>query len=155
MAKFVFQLEAVLRARVAEERERQLALGVIERERAALEDRIREWQRGIVAAKDDLREELDSTREGAPVDLQRVRLQAGASLHLVARAQRAVLELAGVHRRLDAARLELLQASIRRKAVESLRDRRLEEWRYAEKSREAAGLDELMVMRASRPGDDI
>jgi len=154
MARFVFELEAVLRARAAEERERQLAVGVIERERAALEDRIREWQRGIVTAKEDLREQLESTQGGTPVDLQRVRMQAGASLHLVARAQRAVLELAGAHRRLEAARLELLRASIRRKAVESLRDRRLEEWRRAEKSREAAVLDELMVMRAARPGDD-
>lgn len=147
MAKFVFELEAVLTERKAAERRKQLAVAALERERSAMEQLIRECQQGIVAAREDLRDRLDP---GQPVDLHSVRLQAGASLSLVARAQRAVLELAGLHRRIDAARLELLQAAIRRKAVEALRERRFEEWKYDQKRRENAALDELTVMRAGR-----
>lgn len=150
MAKFIFELEAVLRARQAEERRRQLALAGLEGERARIEDLIRECQNAIVRGRDDLREALGGASAGAPVDLAGVRMQAGAGLHLVARAQRHVFELAGVHRKLDAARLELLKAATQRKAVESLRERRYEEWREDQKRREAAALDELNVTRAGR-----
>lgn len=151
MARFVFELEAVLTERKAVEKRRQLAVAALERERSALEELIRECQQGILAARDDLRGYLDP---GHAVDLHSVRLQAGASLHLVARAQRAVLELAGVHRKIDSARLELLRAAIRRKAVEALRDRRHEEWTTEQKRREHAALDELSVMRAGRLEED-
>lgn len=150
MAKFIFELEAVLRARQAEERRRQLVLAGLEGERARIEDLIRECQNAIVRGRDDLREALGGASGGAPVDLAGVRMQAGAGLHLVARAQRHVFELAGVHRKLDAARLELLKAATQRKAVESLRERRYEEWREDQKRREAAALDELNVTRAGR-----
>lgn len=152
MARFVFQFEAVLTQRRSEERRAQLAVAAVERDRERVEEYIRECQRGVMAARADLREHLV---EGTRVNLHAVRLQAGASLSLVGRAQRAVLELAGVHKRLDAARLDLLRAAIRRKAVEALRERRREAWLAEQKRREAAELDELMVMRAGRTEADV
>ncbi|CAG0999539.1 hypothetical protein PHYC_02784 [Phycisphaerales bacterium] len=151
MARFVFELEAVLTERKAAERRKQLAVAALERERSGMEQLIRECQQGILSAREALREQLDP---GRAVDLHSVRLQAGASLHLVARAQKAVLELAGIHRRIDAARLDLLRAAVRRKAVEALRDRRFEEWRTDQRRREHAALDELSVMRAGRTEAD-
>lgn len=150
MAKFVFELEGLLRARAAEERRRQMVVGALEGERARVEALIRACQSAIVQGKDDLREALGGAKAGAPVDLASVRMQAGAGLHLVARAQRHVFELAGVHRKLDAARLELLKAATARKAVEVLREQRLEAWREEQKRLEAAALDELAVTRAGR-----
>ena len=147
MAKFIFRLEAVLRARLAEERARQLSLGAIERERAVIEDEIRAHQRAISTEREEMRERL---APGAPVHLRSVRLQANAALHAVARAQQATLRLAGVHQRVEIARRELLKATTRRKAVERLRERRLEEWRWEQKYAEAAALDEIMVMGAAR-----
>lgn len=150
MARFVFQFEAVLKQRRAVERARQLAVAAIERERLSLEETIRAMQRQIVREKEDLREQLLATRRGARVDLRSVRLQAGASLDAVARTQRAVLQLAGVHSRLDAARLQLLEAATKRKSVEMLKERRFEEWKAEQAAIESRMLDELSVMRASR-----
>ncbi|MEM9560896.1 MAG: flagellar FliJ family protein, partial [Planctomycetota bacterium] len=59
------------------------------------------------------------------------------------RAQAAVVRLAGVYERLDRARLELLEAATARRAVELLRDRRLEAWKRDELRREQLVLDDL------------
>lgn len=152
MPKFVFQYEAVLKQRRAAEREKQLVVAGLERDRRTIEDHIRGLQAGIEAGKHGLRERL---AVGGGVDLRAARMEAGASLHLVARAQRAVVELAGVHRRIDAARLELIKAAVRRKAIETLRERRHEAWRDEQKRREAAALDELNVMRAATREADL
>lgn len=160
MAKFRFELEAVLKARLAAERQRQLALARLEQERVRIEDVIRLCQRQIRAETQDLRDHLanehaDKTEawQGG-VDIRAVKLQANAALHQVAEAQRAVLQLAGVHRRIDAARLELLAATTARKAVEALRDRRLEAWRDGVRRSEAAAIDEISVMRARQMSED-
>lgn len=151
MARFHFQLEAVLEQRRAVERTRQVTVAGLERQRMDAEERIRSLQRQIGAEKEDLREALSAeTVRGRAVDLRYVRLQAGASLHLTAKAQHTVVQLAGVFKRLDAARLELVQATTRRKAVEVLKERRYEAWRVEEARRENAALDELSVMHASR-----
>lgn len=152
MARFVFELEAVLTQRVAQERERKLAVAALERERERLESVIRGCRDAIHATREDIRAVL---RPGAGVvDTREVRRLAGGEASDVARAQRAVLELAGVHRRLEAARRALLEAAVRRKAVELLRERRYEAWVLAQRRREDAALDELAVMKAARREDD-
>jgi len=148
MPRFRFNLDAVLKLRRREERDKQLVVAAFEQERLALEDRIRSLQRGIVQERLDLRDRLGG--DSATVRLTDVRVQANAGLHMVARAQRAVLELAGVHKRLEFARNELLETTKKRKAVETLRDRRFDEWRSEQNRREAAELDELSVMAEHR-----
>jgi flagellar export protein FliJ len=156
MPRFVFELEAVLKQRLAEERERQLAVAALEREKSQLEDLIRSYQRDLTSERDELRDQLAATRGGAAtLDLRGVRFQAGASLRLVTLAQRAVLQLAGVHKKIDAARLLLLQATTRRKGVEMLKERRYDEWRLEQKKKEEAALDELNVVRASRREESL
>jgi flagellar export protein FliJ len=150
--KFHFELEVVLEQRRAVERTRQLAVAALERQRMDLEDRIREFQRQIVSEKQDLREALSvgGSGGGVAVDLRHVRMQAGASLRLVGKAQHTVIQLAGVHKRLEASRQELVHATTRRKAVEVLKERRFELWKSEEKRREDGALDELSVMRSGR-----
>lgn len=152
LAKFVFELEAVLKKRLAEERERQLAVAALERERAQLEEQIREYQRSLAQEREELRDQLAGG--AAKLDLRGVRFQAGASLRLVTLAQRAVLQLAGVHKKIEVARAQLLQATMRRKGVEMLKQRRWEEWRENQKKLEEAVLDELAVVRAGRSRAD-
>jgi flagellar export protein FliJ len=65
-------------------------------------------------------------------------------------AQRTVLELAGLHRRLQEARCLLTDASVKRRAIELLRDRRFQEWRRNHVRREQAAQDELAIINASR-----
>lgn len=151
MARFVFPLEALLEQRRGVERSRQLAVAAIERERLEMEAQISDCQRQIVSHKEDLRSLLSGNGGGA-VDTRTVRLQAGASLHAQATAQRMALQLAGVYRRLEAARAELMRATTARKAVETLRERQYERWKREQNRREAAMLDELATMKAARAG---
>ncbi len=145
MARFVFDLEPVLEQRRREERERMRKVAELERERLSLEDEIRTCRAAMDQERDDLR---DLLAVGRRVDLRGARMQASVSIREMARAQRAVLRLAGVHKQLLGARAELLEASKRRKSVESLRDRRREEWERELSRREDRELDDLGVMRA-------
>ncbi len=165
MAKFVFEFEGLLRKRRHEEREQMGRVAELERERLALESEIRGIQRTIVDEKRDLAERLSTEKRQARgdgsdhgwseapergVDLRAVRMQANASLRLIDRAQRAVIMLKGVHDRIDKARLELVERTTRRRAIELLREQRHEAWLSAQRAREQAELDELAVLRGSR-----
>ncbi|MEM7517836.1 MAG: flagellar FliJ family protein [Planctomycetota bacterium] len=159
MAKFVFEFEAVLRQRKREERDQRLVVAQLERERRSLENQIRGCQRSLEQEKRDLAVLLGQERRsdeqpglGAAVDLSGARVQANASLHLIAKAQRHVITLSGVHNRIDAARLKLLELTTRRRAVEVLRDQRYEAWKREQDRRETAELDEIATVRASRAG---
>ncbi|MBC7772621.1 MAG: flagellar FliJ family protein [Pyrinomonadaceae bacterium] len=164
--KFVFNMQLVLQQRIRAEEQRQLIVAEFEKQRLEVESRIRGFQQGIYAAKQDLRDRLNAQQDPAVphpgdgsgrhgISLGEVRMQANASLQLVVRAQQAVLELAGVHQRLDSARLELLKAAADRKAVELLRARRFQEWKDQQQRFENAELDEMTVMRHARRDQDV
>jgi flagellar biosynthesis chaperone FliJ len=156
MPKFTFELEPVLRLRRRQEEEKQRRVAELERERAGIEDRIRAHQASISAAKRDLRVLLTGERRsgdvegGGGVSLRGARMQANAALHGVARAQRAVVELAGVHGKLDVARLALLRAMAQRKAVEVLRQKRYDEWRAMILRKEQGEIDDIVNARVAR-----
>lgn len=145
MAKFTFSLDPLLKARLAVEQRHQRAVAMIEQERRGIEQRIRDQQRQIAEGKQAVRSGLIGD-----VDAQGLRQHAAASLHLMRQAQRLVLELHGVHKRLDAARAVLIEAAKARRAVELLRERRWEEWKTAQEKAETAALDELAVIAAAR-----
>lgn len=147
MARFRFQLQAVLDHRVRIEEQHQRVVMELEAKRVALEDTIRSCQQGLEAERAETRTLLRAA------DIRGARFQAGAASRFVATAQRAVLELAGVHKRLESARAALLEAAKQRKAVELLKEHRYEEWRSQLNRRENAELDELAVMRAGRAED--
>ena len=155
MAKFVFNLEAVRKQRTALEKQRMVAVAELERERLALEARIRAAHESVEAERLELREQLNGLNDGEArkVDLRGVRFQAGAAVVLRTRTQQLVLQLAGLHKRLERAREELRQAVAARKAVDLLRERRLDEWKREQTRREAMMLDELATMRAVRLED--
>jgi len=146
MTRFRFNLEQVLEQRRREEREAQTAFARVDRERIGLEDRLRGHQRSIIGFKRDLRAALT----GGKIRFSDVRLQAGASLTVTAQAQADVLQLAGIHKRLEAERARLLEATRARKAVERLKERRYEQWKRAIDRKEAAELDDLASGRAAR-----
>ncbi|MCC6425359.1 MAG: flagellar FliJ family protein [Phycisphaerales bacterium] len=162
MAKFIFKLEAVLDQRIAIERQKQLVVAQIERERLDAEEDIRAHQRAIERERDELRDMLASEQAavdegefgGRVVNLAGARFQAAAAIRLTARAQQAVLRLAGIHRRLDTARLDLLHAATQRKAVELLREKQYGAWRMEQNRKDAAGIDEIAIIRAGRADRD-
>ncbi|UCD76367.1 MAG: flagellar FliJ family protein [Phycisphaerales bacterium] len=145
MARFVFPLQPLLRARRRAEQARQRAVAEVERERLSLEDRLRRQQRQIAEGKRWLGDRLVGT-----LDVPVLRDQAGATMLFMRKAQRVALELAGVHRRLEAVRAELIEATKRRRAIELLRDRRFQQWKADLDKAETAALDELAVIAAAR-----
>ena len=153
MAKFVFELDAVLRQRRREERDAQVAVARLEGERLAIEGSIRDCQRGIEHERRELTGHLSGAMRGEAVSMGEVRLQAAAGLTLVSRAQREVFRLASLHKKIDAARLVLLEVTTRRRAIELLREQRYEAWRREQDRRQASALDDLVVMRAGRKDD--
>ncbi len=135
-----------------------LEMAVIERERLAVEARLRELQRQIGEEKRELRGQLGNDTVSGPggagvmLDLRGVRFQAGSALRLMTSAQRAVLELSGIHARVERARRALLEAATARKAVEALRDRRREAWVMEQKRLDEAVMEEVAVVGHARRG---
>jgi flagellar FliJ protein len=145
MSRFRFSLEPLLTARRHAERERQRAVAELERERRDLENRLRKQQQFIGEGKRLARDQLVGR-----LDLSAMREHAAATIALMRDAQRVVLELAGVHKRLDSARAELVEAARQRRAVELLRERRYERWKREINRAEDAAIDELAVHAAAR-----
>lgn len=145
MAKFVFELEAVLKQRRAIERERMVALAEVERARIALEQRLRAIHERSLEERAELSGQLASH---GVIDLRGVRFQTTAALKTRAYAQQLALQLAGVHKRIEVARRDLLEATMRRKAVETLKERRWEAWRDEQRRIDARAMDEIATMRA-------
>ncbi len=144
---FKFRLQPVLEMREREERDKKLALSVLERQRMDLENRIRGYQHNIETEQASLAEMLIG-KNG--IDFRGARLQANAALHNRFQAQRTVLELAGVHHLMEQAREKLAHAATRRKAVELLRDRQREAHDLEQRRREMVELDDMSVMRHAR-----
>ena len=145
MAKFRFELEPLLRARRMAEQSHQRAVAAIENERMGLEEALRQMQQQISSEKSGLQAELVGM-----IDAHQLRLGAAATMQSMRRAQRIVLELAGTHRRLEAARFELIEATKQRRAVELLRDKRFDEWKARLDKAETDAIDELAIIAAAR-----
>lgn len=145
MAKFRFKLDVLLNARKRAEDRCRCDVAALERERQGLEDSLRLRQERIGESRRSVRDHLVGRIESSAV-----RMQANASLSLMRDAQRTVLELAGLHRRLQEARRLLTDAAVKRRAIELLRDRRFQEWRRHQVRREQAGQDELAIISAAR-----
>ena len=124
---------------------RQIAVADLERQRLDLEDSLRRQQQFISAGKRSLQDRLLGS-----VDITALRMHAGSTIQLMRRANQIVLELAGVYKRLDAARGELIEATKDRRAIELLRERRFEQWKAAINKAEDAAIDELAVQAAAR-----
>jgi flagellar protein FliJ len=145
MARFIFTLEPLLKARRIAEQGKQRAVADVQRERLRLEQMLQRQQAHLSEGKRSLRGSLTGA-----VDVTAVRLQAAASVQVMRQAQRMVLELAGVHTRLEAARAELIAAAKARRAIELLKEQRFARWKSRIDKAETAALDELAVQRAAR-----
>ena len=145
MARFAFRLQPLLKARKRAEQARQRAVAEVVREKLELEDQLRRRQEQIARGKQALGDRLVGK-----LDVRLLRDQAGATMLYLRKARQLALELAGTHRRLEAARDELIEATKHRRAIELLRDRRFEQWKADLDKAETAALDELAVIAAAR-----
>lgn len=157
MARFEFSLEAALEQRRRVERERQLAVAKIERMRVEAEEKVRAVQQRLTAERNDMRALLgNGGAEGVGrVSVTSVRLQATAGLHGLAQLRTLAIELAGILKRLETARAQLLAAAVARKAVEKLREQQFTRWKNEQARKESAELDDLTLMRTGRTDDSL
>jgi flagellar export protein FliJ len=145
MAKFVFRLEPLLTARRHAEQDARRVVAVLERERLGLEGELRRHQQQIMSDKQQMRGSMTGS-----LDLRSLRQSAGVTLHVIRKAHQLVLQLAGISQRMEVARSELLRTMTRRRAIELLREKRFDQWKFVQSKAEIAALDELAVGRAAR-----
>ena len=145
MPRFRFPLDPLLEARRRAEQHRQRAVAELQRHRLDLEEALRRQQQFISEGKQSLRNRLLGC-----VDIIALRSHAACTIDLTRKAQRIVLELAGVHQRLEQARQDLYEAMKQRRALERLRELRYEQWRQRLRKAEETALDELAVAAAAR-----
>ncbi len=159
MAKgFEFELQAVLDMRARTERARQGDMAKVEQQRLAIEGRVRTIQDRLAQGRASLRDQLAGAGGGGsvgtgaavPVNMGVVRHSASAALAGLVELQRAAIELAGAHQKCARARAALVEASVAKKAVVMLEQKRRAAWVERQKRREAAELDDLVTMRARR-----
>ncbi|MEM8756176.1 MAG: hypothetical protein AAGF47_00150 [Planctomycetota bacterium] len=147
MKRFRFKLDPVLRQREQAERSAQHKAAAVERQRIEVEAALSAEQRSIEAERDAF---ATLGRGGAASDS--FRCQAVALAAARARAQALAVELAGVLKQAERARQELAQAAAARRAMELLRDRRLDAFRRGIQHAEAIADDDLTTMRHARGG---
>lgn len=145
MARFRFPLDPLLEARRRTEQRHQLAVAELDRKRLELEDSLRQQQAFITEGKQTLRDRLVGQ-----VDIAGLRVHAACTIDLTRRAERIVVELAGIHERLEKARGELREAVKQRRSLQRLRELRFEQWKQRLRKAEEAALDELAVAAAAR-----
>jgi flagellar FliJ protein len=145
MAKFRFQLEAVLRHRRLVEDQGQRELAHFLRERMILHNQLRQMQQTISQSKHDLGDGLVGV-----VDLDKVAQFARYSGQTTQRAQQIVVRLASLEKQIAAARIRLMDAVRGRKALEMLRERYLALWRRDQDRQEAAFLDDIALQGHAR-----
>jgi flagellar FliJ protein len=145
MAKFTFKLQALLELRSREEDRLRMEYAKLVRARAGIEEFLRMQQGRITEQKSSMREQLVGR-----VDTDALRTHAHGVLGVMREAQTAAIELAGLARRQEKARAELVSAQGRRRAVELIRERRLSEWKVEQERREVADLDDLVSCAAGR-----
>lgn len=155
MAKFVFQLEAVLRMRQREEDCAVLALAECERVRLERLGAANEIESRVAMGRADWRDRLESGGAGGGVRMGAVRLQANATLRDLVALKQAAMQVAAAERQASRAREVLLQATRRRRAIEDLRQQRIDEWRLRGHRQEQREMDEMAMMRRQSECGDL
>jgi len=147
MARFVFELQAVLEHRRREERRLQRRLAELDRRRRDLESLVSDLGTRIEHERALIRGAIAG--EG-PADVRAACLQIGSASGLARQREQRAHELGRAQEAVEDARAELRRAATARRAVENLRDRRYQEWVRERERRAQAELDDLANSRAAR-----
>jgi flagellar protein FliJ len=146
MARFIFNLEGVLRYRTHVEQKRQRDVAVVQAQLTALESELRALDAEVQKVNNEAREHHLGGR-----------LEMGfltAHRRFLGAAQRQAMDIAQkmatVQRRLDEVRHALAEAARDRKVLEKLKERQFEAWQTGMAKKEAAAMDEVGMQIAVR-----
>jgi flagellar FliJ protein len=145
MNRFRFRLENVLRVRGAEESNKKREFGIALQNVQDAEERCRAVETEI--AELDKRAEGKETGNQAMADLQ-ARYRYSRHLERVKAAREKELEQ--TRKVLDGKRSELIESTRRKKTLERLRERALDEYQKAANKEEQNTLDELTAIKYKR-----
>jgi len=151
MARFVFQLEGVLRHRERIEQNRQRELAVVQAEMTRLE-------RELAAMNDDLQRSTAEVRDHHLVGRLDMQYLAAHRRYMLGM-QRKVIALAETmgqqKQRVEQARAALAEASKQKKILEKLRERQHQQWAAGLARAEANALDELSTQMSFRELESV
>lgn len=146
MARFVFQLEGVLRHRERTEKERQRDLAVAQAEMMRLEGELTGLNQQVRQSTADVR---DNHLVGR-LDMGYLAAHRRYMLGMRRKALELAQKMAAQQRQVDDARQALAEASKQRKVMEKLKERQQQRWAAAMTLREDRALDELATQMSYR-----
>jgi flagellar export protein FliJ len=138
MAKFVFKLHALLKQRKRDEQECQRLLAEQAAVVNAAEEAVRRMNESVAAGHDEVRRHLMGKLDMSFLSAHRRFM--GAMQRQIADLQQ---KAAVARKQLEEARLRLVEAAKKRKAIEKLREKQLERWQADQAHREAVLNDEI------------
>ena len=139
MAKFAFQLEAVLRHREHVEQERQRELAEAQAEMARLQAELTRLNGSIESGMDDLR----TNGLVGTLDMRYIAAHRRFVLAVRQQAMGVVQAMARQQLKVDEARRNLAEAAKQRKILEKLRERQFDRWKTQQTRDELEELDEV------------
>lgn len=139
MARFKFNLEAVLKHRTFQEQEKQRALGVLQGQVAVLTGELQALNDTMHSSTDDLRNNHLLGR----IDMGYIAAHRRFVNGIGTRAAELMQKIARLQEQVQVARSELAEAAKQRKIIEKLREKRHERWKRETDARELAVQDEI------------
>ncbi|MGI9012757.1 MAG: flagellar FliJ family protein [Phycisphaerales bacterium] len=143
MKRFQFKLDPVLRMRQHEERAAQAAVAEVARECEKLRAQLQRLQMQLASDQQGMRAAVSGR-----VDIDSLRASSAAHLDGRRRAEVIVRHLADAERRLQTAQHHLQACTARRRALEQLREARMDDWHADRLREEQIVLDDLASLRA-------
>jgi flagellar FliJ protein len=142
MPRFRFNLEGVLRQRLAVEREKQRILGDRMAIVTKLSRELRDMDEHLRAATSDLRQNHLVGR----INLSFLAAHRRYAIAMQRKALDQARRIAAAQLSADEARADLVEAARQRKVIEKLRERRYEQWKAEQSAKESAVLDEIGML---------
>jgi len=141
MAKFVFQLDGVLRHRTNVEHQRKRELAVIQTQMTVLDNELRAVDASVRSSEEDLRK----NRLVGKLDLAFLGAHRRYAFAMQRKAIGIAEKMAAIQVQVDRAKRNLAEASKQRKILEKLRERLYARWREALERRDVAEMDEIAM----------
>ena len=142
---FVFNYQAVLEARAAEEAASEQAIGPLVSRRNTLESELIEHRQYLESNRHLTRSQLVGD-----IDINVLRSYAGQSVQAMRRIRSLLLEMSELHGVMETAKEEWMECRRRRRSIECLRDRALVSWNRQRRRMEIREQDDPVSTRASR-----
>ncbi len=139
MAKFVFQLQGVLRQRTNVEHQRKRDLAEVQTRLSVLDAELRSLDASVRASENDLR----TNRLLGKIDLAFIGAYRRYAVAMHRRAMGIAEKMGAIQVQVDQAKRNLAEAAKRRKIIEKLRERQFARWKEQLAKRDAAEMDEI------------